>query len=105
MTEISLEQLNALITAGEKLKKLLTDTPEIIEYLRLIQDSDKNVLPIKSDVLIRAGEAAKILCVSKGTISHYVKVGILTPLFTPESTQMKFWLSQVKSVAKKGTRI
>ena len=102
MTEITLESLNAFISAGEKLKKLLTETPEIIEYLRLVTDGDKNILPIKSDVLVRVGEAAKILGVNKETIYRYATEKILTPLYTPYSGQMKFWLSEVKAVVKKG---
>ena len=90
MTEISLENLNALVTAGEKLKRLLQDTPEVLEYLRLV-----------SGVLVRAGEAAQVLGVNKETIYRYAEEKLLTPLYTPHSNQMKFWLSEVKSVAKK----
>ncbi len=34
MTEISLEKLSVLVAVGEKLKKLVSEKPEVIEYLR-----------------------------------------------------------------------
>ena len=103
MTEISLENLNALVSAGEKLKRLLTETPEVLEYLRLVSGGEeKNILPMKSDVLISAGEAAKVLNVGKETIYRYAAEKILTPLYTPYSNRIKFWLSEVKGVVKKG---
>ena len=99
MTEISLEKLSAPNAVGEKLKKLVSETPEVIEYLRLVKGVE--VLPMKSDVLVRASDAAKILCVGKETIYRYATEKILTPMYTPYSTQMKFWLSEVRNVAKK----
>ena len=83
------------------MKQLLSETPEILEYLRLIQRGENNVLPTKTDVLIRAGEAAKILCVSKATIYKYAVEKKLTPYYTAGSEQMKFWCSEVKALAKK----
>ena len=93
MTEISLENLNALVSKGRELQKILTETPEILEYLRLIQRGENNVL---------VGEAAKILCVSKATIYRYALDKALTPYYTAGSEQMKFWYSEVKALAKKG---
>ena len=102
MTEISLESLNLLVERARELQKLLTESPEILEYLRLIRQGENNILPIKSDVLIRVGEAAKILCVSKATIYKYAVDRKLTPYYTANSEQMKFWYSDVKALAKKG---
>ena len=102
MTEINMETLNALVDKGRELQQLLTESPEILEYLRLIQNGENNVLPIKTDVLIRVGEAAKILCVSKATIYRYAVEKVLTPYYTANSEQMKFWYSEVKALAKKG---
>lgn len=99
MAEISLENLNALVEKGRELQKLLTETPEIIDYLRLINSG--NALPLKTDMLIRVGEAAKILCVSKSTIYQFVIEKILTPYYTADSKQMKFWYSEVKALAKR----
>ena len=103
MTEISIENINALIDKGRELKNLLTGTPEILEFLRIAEsfNEEKNILPLSSDKLVRTGEAAKILCVSKGMIQQYVKEGILTPLYTAGSGHKRFWLSEVKAVAKR----
>ena len=66
------------------MKRLLTETPEVLEYLRLVSGGEeKNILPVKSDVLISAGEAAQVLSVGKETIYRYVAEKILTPLYTP----------------------
>ena len=103
MTEISLETLNALIEKGKELKALLKETPEILEYLRLTDklNGEKNILPIVSDRLIRAGEAAEVLGVNSATICRYAREGILTPFKVDGSNQNKFWLSQVKAIARK----
>ena len=101
MTEISLDSLDSLVNKGRELQKLLTETPEILEYLRLIKDGENNVLTTKTDVLVRVGEAAKILCVSKATIYRYAVERKLTPYYTADSKQMKFWYSEVKALAKK----
>lgn len=95
---MNLENLDLLIDKAQQLKDLLQGTPEIIQYLNLADNLQGAVLPIPTDRLIRTGEAAKVLNVSKATISHYAKTGILTPLYTPGSTHQKFWLSKVKAV-------
>lgn len=100
MTELTLENLDAMISKAEQLKKILTETPEIIAYLKLASSFKGSILPTPTDRLIRTGEAAKVLNVSKATISAYAKVGILTPLYTAGSNHQKFWLSEVKAVAK-----
>lgn len=101
MTEITLDGLNALITKAKELKKLLQENPEILEYMRLAEKfSDAAVLPIPTDRLIRAGEAAKILGVNPAKITEYADRKILTRLHVDGSIQSKFWLSEVKSVAK-----
>lgn len=102
MAEISLDDLDALVSKGRELQKILTETPEILEYLRLIKSGENNILPIKLDVLIRTGQAAKILCVSKTAIYKYVKDKCLTPYYTASSNQMKFWYHEVKALAKRG---
>ena len=101
MTEISLEKLDALIEKGRELKKLLTQTPEILTYLQLINDidDDKIQTPKIDDVLIRAGDAARILGVNQSTISHYVKSGRLRGYLVAGSSHLKFWRSEVKALA------
>ena len=102
MTDISLEGLERLIEKGRELKKLLQENPEILEYMRLAEKfSDAVILPIPTDRLIRAGEAAKILGVNPAKISEYADKKILTKLYVDGSSHSKFWLSAVKAVAKK----
>ena len=102
MTEISLEGLEKLIEKGRELKKLLQENPEILEYMRLAEKfSDAAVLPMPTDRLIRAGEAAKILGVNSAKISEYADKKILTKLYVDGSSHSKFWLSEVKALAKK----
>ena len=101
MTELTLENLTALIEKGQELKKLLQETPEIIEYLKLAESLSGSILPIPSDRLICVSEAAKILKVSNSTICNYASSGILIPLYTAGSRHKKFWLSEVKAVAKR----
>lgn len=101
MTELTLANLDALIQKAERLKELLQNTPEIIQYLQLADNLQGAIMPIPTDRLIRTGEAAKVLNVSKATISYYARTGILTPLYTAGSTHKKFWLSEVKAVAKR----
>ena len=101
MTEISLDGLNTLIAKAKELKKLLQENPEILEYMRLAEKfSDAVILPIPTDRLIRTGEAAKILGVNPSKISEYVEKKILTKLYVEGSSHSKFWLSEVKAVAK-----
>ena len=104
MTEINLEALEKLLKKGRELKQLLKETPEILEYLRLLEkfsNGERSIIPIPTDKLVKSGEAAEVLGVNKATIDGYAKAGILTPLYTAGSTHKKFWLSEVKAVAKK----
>lgn len=79
-----------------------TVTPELIRFLELSQNADTSIMPIKGDVLVRQGEAARVLNVNKDAITQFVKDGLLTPYYTPNSRQRKFWLSEVKALATKG---
>lgn len=101
MTDFNLENLDALIMKGRELKKLLTETPEILTYLRLVKENgNETFLPKVDDVLIRSGEAAAILGVNKSVISHFVKTGQLRGYFVGEASHLKFWRSEVKALAK-----
>ena len=83
--------------------KLLSNwlTPEILEFLRLSQNADTSIMPIKGDKLIQMREAASVLNVNPSMISRYVKEGLLTAYYTPHSSRRKFWLSEVKGLASK----
>ena len=76
-------------------------TPEILEFLKLSQNADTSIMPIKGDKLIQMSEAASVLNVNPSMISRYVKEGLLTAYYTPHSSRRKFWLSEVKGLADK----
>ena len=106
MEQISLADLDVLVKKAGELKKILQETPEIITYLQLVKDlgDEKAVMPIQTDVLIRAGQAATILGVDKSLIYRYVEEGRLRPYRTPPASHMKFWLSEVKAIPQKEVR-
>lgn len=84
------------------MRKILESNPEIFEYMRLAEKfSDAAILPLPTDRLVRAGEAAKILGVNPAKIGEYAEKKLLTKLHVEGSSQNKFWLSEVKSMAKK----
>lgn len=103
MSELSLENLDALIAKGRELKQLLTETPEILSYLRLVNELDTEKLspPKVDDVLLRSGDAAKILGVSPSLIRQYVKNGKLNGYIVAGSNHLRFWRSEVKALAKR----
>ncbi len=102
MNGIEMADLDALVEKGRELKALLQETPEILSYLKLVNDmSDKKVvLSGATDVLLRAGQAAKVLGTDKSTIYRYMREGLLHPRWTPHSQYMKFWLSEVRGLVR-----
>ena len=90
MSTINLDDLANFITQAQKLQDILHD---VVPYIEVIKQGMPN------DRLIRAGEAARILGVSKTKIGHYVKSGLLKPYYTDSEFQ-KFWLSEVKALPK-----
>ena len=101
---MELAELSLLVAEGQKLKDLLTETPEILTFLQLVHDTSKqlNHLPVLSDQLVEVGDAAAVLKTSKATIYRLVRDGQLTPYYLPGSSRMKFWLRDVKAVPRKG---
>ena len=81
------------------LQKFTAQAQKLQPFLELIRELDGKIF-LPSDRLIRAGEAAQILGVSKAAIGAFVKQGLLTPLYV-NSEQKKFWLSQVKALPRK----
>ena len=71
MSTIDLNELATFITQAQKLQDILHD---IVPYIEVIKQQ------VPNDRLVRAGEAASVLGVSKSKIGHYVKAGLLTPL-------------------------
>ena len=90
MSTINLDDLATFITQAQKLQDILHD---VVPYIEVIKQGMPN------DRLIRAGEAARVLGVSKSKIGHYVKSGLLKPYYTDSEFQ-KFWLSEVKALPK-----
>lgn len=96
MNTIDLATLQKFTAQAQKLQAIAADLKPFLELIRELDG--KNFLP--TDRLIRTGEAAQILGVSKSAIGAFVKQGLLTPLYV-NSDQKKFWLSQVKALPKK----
>lgn len=90
MSTINLDDLANFITQAQKLQDVLQD---IVPYIEVIKQQ------VPNDRLIRAGEAAWILGVSKSKIGQYVKAGLLKPYYTDSEFQ-KFWLSEVKALPR-----
>ena len=86
MNTLDLGILQRITTQAQKLQAIAHDVMPLIEAM---QDG-KAIIP--TDRLIRAGEAAQMLGVSKSTIGAFVKAGL--------SEQKKFWLSQVRALPR-----
>ena len=96
MNTLDLATLQKFTAQAQKLQAIAAD---LQPFLELIRELDGKIF-LPTDRLIRAGEAAQILGVSKAAISAFVKQGLLTPLYV-NSEQKKFWLSQVKALPRK----
>ena len=96
MNTLDLEALKKFTAQAQRLQAIAA---ELQPFLETIKELDGKAT-IPTDRLIRAGEAAQILGVSKSTIGAFVRAGLLTPLFV-NSDQKKFWLSEVKALPKK----
>lgn len=106
MENLNLENLDTLISKAKELQHLLEESPEILAYLRLINETDARKLfpPKYDDVLLRVGDAAKILGVNSSTIHKYVKSGKLNRYYVEGSSHSRFWRSEVKALAKRGLK-
>lgn len=96
-------ELTGMIEQMERIQQILKESPEVLTFLNLIKETGVPavVSPIKSDVLIEAGEAAKVLKVSAVKIGKYHEQGLLPAYFVPDSNHRKFWLSDVMGLAKR----
>ena len=93
--------LDALTKFTERARELQAIAAELKPFLELIRELDgKTILPEPADRLVRTGEAAQILGVSKNTIGEFVNAGLLTPLYV-NSDQRRFWLSEIKTIPRK----
>lgn len=92
--------LDALQRFTEQARELQAIAAELKSFLELIRELDgKAILPMPTDRLIRAGEAAEILGVSQTTIGRFVSKGVLKPYYV-NSEQRRFKLSEVNSLIK-----
>lgn len=103
MSAVELSDLEAMVQKGQELKALLQETPEILSFMKCLHKSgDKQiVMPVSMDVLVLANQAAKVLGTDKSNIYRYVREGLIRPFYTPHSQYMKFWLSEVKALARR----
>ena len=99
METISLDHLETLVEKGRELQRLLHDSPEIMDYMRLAQHQETMVMPVRADCLVEAKQAARILGVGKNTIYQFIKDGLIHPFYTPNSSHMKFWVSDIRKLA------
>lgn len=74
--------------------------PDLLRFMELAQNMDTVLMPVKGDKLIFASQAAEVLHVGAGMIYRYVEEGLLRAVYTPHSGKRKFWLSEVKALAK-----
>ena len=100
METISLDHLQILVEKGRELQQMLHDSPEIMDYMKLAQQQGNIVMPIRADCLVEAKQAAQILGVGKNTIYQFIKEGLIRPFYTPNSSHMKFWISDVRKLAR-----
>ena len=96
MNTLDLETLQRFTAQAQRLQAIAA---ELQPFLEAVKELDGKAI-IPTDRLIRAGEAAQILGVSKATIGTFAKKGLLTPLYV-NSDQKKFWLSEVKALLRK----
>lgn len=87
----------------EKIVELSQKFPQLLEILQLLKDvpEGKIMMPVKADKLIGTNEAIAILKTSTKTFRKIWQEGYIDVVYTPNSGERKFWLSQVMAVPKK----
>lgn len=97
MCSLDLDVLKQLTAQSERLSKVAA---ELQPFLELLKEFDgREVLPMPTDRLIRSKAAAEILGVNQGTFNSFVRAGLIKPYFV-NSYQNRFWVSDVKALAK-----
>ena len=92
--------LDELREAARLLREMAADAEKILPVLQYAEKNLGGVIPTTADHLVKAGEAAKILGVSKTSISDFVRAGLLVPVYV-DSERRKFWLSDIMALPKK----
>lgn len=95
--------LIGVVEQMERIQQILKETPEVLTFLNLMKETKVPALvsPVKSDVLVEAGQAAKVLKVSVVKIGQYHTQGLLPAYYVPDSNHRKFWLSDVMNLARR----
>ena len=98
------EKLEHITRQCERLKELLTETPEIVEFIKATKEASntgyETVKPLDKDVicnLLSAKEVAKILKVNENRVGEYAKEGLLPYCFMPYSSSRRFRVSDVNN--------
>lgn len=95
---INLDELREAAEYAERIQIAAKEIIPLIEALKNLEG--KMIIPAPTDRLVKAGEAAEILGVSKTSISDFVRAGLLVPVYV-DSERRKFWLSDIMALPKK----
>lgn len=103
MGTLDIDALEGIVKQGMALRKLLKESPELMEFLKLVKDTGKDlaVVPARADPYIEVGAAAKVLGTTKNRLYELVKQGYLSPYYLPGGQQMKFRLSEVEALPER----
>lgn len=103
MSTLDVDALEGIVKQGMALKKLLKESPELMDFLKLVRDTGKDlaIVPAKADPYIEIGVAAKVLGTTKNRLYEFVKQGYLSPYYLPGGQQMKFLLSEVEALPER----
>lgn len=100
---VSVNSFNNMLDSLKNLQQFISDNPDTLECLRLLKDTHTITISEKTDRLITVKEACNVLGVSPNRIGEYVRNRILIAYFTPPASKRKFWLSEVKAIAREGS--
>lgn len=96
------EKLERITRQCEHLKRLLTETPEIVEFIKATKECGnadyEKINTLDKDVicnLLSAKDVAKILKVNENRVGEYAKEGLLPYCFMPHSSARRFRISDV----------
>lgn len=88
-----LEELNKHIKEAERLSKILEERPEILEYVKLVENG-KATCDI-GESLLSVAECAKRLKVNRNTVYRYIDEGLLEGCYTPAPSRLKVRVSDL----------
>jgi hypothetical protein len=95
MDEI-ISRLDLMILKAEKLKTILHDSPEIVEFIKANKRGEfEKQIPAQVNGLLGANEVAKILKVNVNRVGEYAEQGLLPYCYTPGGSGRKFKVDDV----------